>query len=99
MPQFLLAVIVWLPLTGAGYQPMVSCSALSASLTALLEYFHLVAVFQPSHMHLSVCYNNNSSHKLASRFYMRLGDQKLRYDLVWPKIDVVASRYTAQDQC
>ena len=66
---------------------MVSYSALSASLTALLEYldlFQCYSILLPSHMHLSACYNNNSPHKLAFRFYMWAGDQKLRYDLVWP---------------
>ena len=30
-------------------------------------------------------YNNNSLHKLEYKFYMRADDQKLRYNLEWPK--------------
>jgi len=47
MWRFSIAVIVWLPFTGTGYQPMVSYSALSAYLTTLLECLDLVhAVLQ-----------------------------------------------------
>ena len=36
------------------------------------------------HMHLSTSNDNNSPHKLSFQNTMRAGDQKLRYELVWP---------------
>ena len=36
------------------------------------------------HMHLSTSKNNTSPHKLSFQYTMRVGDLKLRYDLVWP---------------
>ena len=33
---------------------------------------------------LSAHNNNNSSHKFGFKFYMRAGDQKLKYNLEWP---------------
>ena len=38
---------------------------------------------------LSAFSNNNSPHKLENKFCMRAGDQKLRYDLEWPKVPIV----------
>jgi len=35
-------------------------------------------------MHLSTSKSNNSPHKLSFQDTVRAGDQKLRYDLVWP---------------
>ena len=34
---------------------------------------------------LSAHNNNNSPHKFGFKFYMRAGDQKLKYNLEWPK--------------
>jgi len=36
------------------------------------------------HMHLSTSKINHSPHKLSFQNTMQAGDQKLRYDLVWP---------------
>ena len=41
------------------------------------------------HMHLSTFNNNNSPHKLSFQNAMQAGDQKLRYDLVWPNYDII----------
>ena len=63
-------------------------TALLESLTALLEYLDLLQCLKitvPGHVHLSACNINNSPHKLGFQFSMRAGDQKLRFDLVWPK--------------
>ena len=56
-------------------------------MTALLEYLDLLQCLKitvPGHVHLSACNINNSPHKLGFQFSMRAGDQKLRFDLVWP---------------
>ena len=58
------------------------------SVTALLEYLDLLQCLKITvlgHVHLSACNINNSPHKLGFQFSMRAGDQKLRFDLVWPK--------------
>ena len=49
-----------------------------------------------NHMHLSTYKtdlnplsahnNNNSPHKFGFEFYMRAGDQKLKYNLEWPYV-------------
>ena len=62
-------------------------TALLESLTALLEYLDLLQYLKITvlgHVHLSACNINNSPHKLGFQFSMRAGDQKLRFDLVWP---------------
>ena len=62
-------------------------TALLESLTALLEYLDLLQCLKITvlgHVHLSACNINNSPHKLGFQFSMRAGDQKLRFDLVWP---------------
>ena len=64
-------------------------TALLESLTALLEYLDLLQCLKITvlgHVHLSACNINNSPHKLGFQFSMRAGDQKLRFDLVWPKV-------------
>ena len=64
-----------------------SVTALLESLTALLEYLDLLQCLKITvlgHVHLSACNINNSPHKLGFQFSMRAGDQKLRFDLVWP---------------
>ena len=33
---------------------------------------------------LSTYNNNNRPHKIEFKFYMRAGDQKLKYNLEWP---------------
>ena len=56
-------------------------------MTALLEYLDLLQCLKITvlgHVHLSACNINNSPHKLGFQFSMRAGDQKLRFDLVWP---------------
>ena len=56
-------------------------------MTALLEYLDLLQCLKIAvlgHVHLSACNINNSPHKLGFQFSMRAGDQKLRFDLVWP---------------
>ena len=56
-------------------------------MTALLEYLDLLQCLKITvlgHVHLSTCNINNSPHKLEFQFSMRAGDQKLRFDLVWP---------------
>ena len=63
-------------------------TALLESLNALLEYLDLLQCLKITvlgHVHLSACNINNSPHKLGFQFSMRAGDQKLRFDLVWPK--------------
>ena len=63
-------------------------TALLECLTALLEYLDLLQCLKITvlgHVHLSACNINNSPHKLGFQFSMRAGDQKLRFDLVWPK--------------
>ena len=60
-------------------------------MTALLEYLDLLQCLKITvlgHVHLSACNINNSPHKLGFQFSMRAGDQKLRFDLVWPKFSV-----------
>ena len=60
------------------------------SVTALLEYLDLLQCLKITvlgHVHLSACNINNSPHKLGFQFSMRAGDQKLRFDLVWPNIE------------
>ena len=62
-------------------------TALLECLTALLEYLDLLQCLKITvlgHVHLSACNINNSPHKLGFQFSMRAGDQKLRFDLVWP---------------
>ena len=62
-------------------------TALLESLTALLEYLDLLQCLKITvlgHVHLSAYNINNSPHKLGFQFSMRAGDQKLRFDLVWP---------------
>ena len=39
-------------------------------------------------MHLNTSKINNSPHKLGFQITMRAGDQKLRYDLVWPNSEL-----------
>ena len=66
-------------------------TALLESLTALLEYLDLLQCLKITvlgHVHLSACNINNSPHKLGLQFSMRAGDQKLRFDLVWPNYTV-----------
>ena len=56
-------------------------------MTALLEYLDLLQCLKITvlgHVHLNACNINNSPHKLGFQFSMRAGDQKLRFDLVWP---------------
>ena len=56
-------------------------------MTALLEYLDLLQCLKITvlgHVHLSACNINNSPHKLGFQFSMWAGDQKLRFDLVWP---------------
>ena len=69
------------------------------SVTALLEYLDLLQCLKITvlgHVHLSACNINNSPHKLGFQFSMRAGDQKLRFDLVWPKVLVFTpTRQTA----
>ena len=58
-------------------------------MTALLEYLDLLQCLKITvlgHVHLSACNINNSPHKLGFQFSMRAGDQKLRFDLVWPLV-------------
>ena len=65
-------------------------TALLECLTALLEYLDLLQCLKITvlgHVHLSACNINNSPHKLGFQFSMRAGDQKLRFDLVWPKLN------------
>ena len=57
-------------------------------MTALLEYLDLLQCLKITvlgHVHLNACNINNSPHKLGFQFSKRAGDQKLRFDLVWPK--------------
>ena len=59
-------------------------------MTALLEYLDLLQCLKITvlgHVHLNACNINNSPHKLGFQFSMRAGDQKLRFDLVWPKVE------------
>ena len=59
-------------------------------MTALLEYLDLLQCLKITvlgHVHLNACNINNSPHKLGFQFSMRAGDQKLRFDLVWPYSD------------
>ena len=35
--------------------------------------------------HLNTHNNNNSPHKFGFKFYMQVGNQKLKYNLEWPK--------------
>jgi len=74
---------------------MLSCIIIwTLLLTVLVEYLDLKALFTSwdlflalflGHMHLSTSKINNSPHKLSFQISMRAGDQKLRFDLVWPK--------------
>ena len=62
-------------------------------MTALLEYLDLLQCLKITvlgHVHLSACNINNSPHKLGFQFSMRAGDQKLRFDLVWPNLSLPA---------
>ena len=47
-------------------------------------------------MHLSTSKINNSPHKLSFQISMRAGDQKLRYDLVWPQLFRNCFKYLKQ---
>ena len=70
-------------------------------MTALLEYLDLLQCLKFTvlgHVHLSACNINNSPHKLGFQFSMRAGDQKLRFDLVWPYLRVIDSHKTSKLQ-
>ena len=74
-------------------------TALLECLTALLEYLDLLQCLKITvlgHVHLSACNINNSPHKLGFQFSMRAGDQKLRFDLVWPYVNATGSARTLQ---
>ena len=76
---------------------MDSVTVLLESLTALLEYLDLLHCFKNQclwfllgHMHLSTCNINNNPHKLGIQALHAGGDQKQRFDLVWPNVVLLA---------
>ena len=48
-----------------------------------MDHMHLSA-YKMTLNPLSAHNNNNSPHKFGFKFYMRAGDQKLKYNLEWP---------------
>ena len=47
--------------------------------------------------HLIKLLSNNSLHKLENKFYMRPGNQKLRYNLEWPNSGCAVQGYLDTD--